>query len=137
MNPAHPLSAELSSAGLARRLAETEMRAGGFRGDVGAVVLLVSELVTNAVLHARPPIELSLGVTAETVDVQVRDGDARPLPGAPADSAVPTIGGHGLRIVAQVADTWGCDTFVTGVGDGKIVWFTLGLSGESDEKELL
>lgn len=133
MNPGHPLPAELSSARVARRLAEEELCASGFRGDVAAVVLLVSELVTNAVLHAQPPIELSVGATAGAATVEVRDGDARPLPGAIPASSAPTIGGYGLRIVADVADEWGCVTSGAENGGGKVVWFTV---GRTDEEHL-
>jgi anti-sigma regulatory factor (Ser/Thr protein kinase) len=81
--------------------------------------LLVSELVTNAVLHAR---------SAPRVDVDRRDGGvrvavsdtsaARPrvLDGGPYSAA-----GRGMMLVDRIASRWGVDP----LPDGKSVWFEL------------
>ncbi|MEV7924039.1 ATP-binding protein [Kitasatospora sp. NPDC088264] len=82
------------------------------------VLLMVSELVTNACLHAPGgPRELRLGWDGERLRVEVSDAS----PAAPrlrpfADPGRP--GGHGLRVVDRLARDWGC----LPEGEGKLVW---------------
>jgi anti-sigma regulatory factor (Ser/Thr protein kinase) len=86
------------------------------------LVLLVSELVSNAVLHSRAaadaPITLTASVTAEAVCVAVTDagGGFTPVPRKP-DAA---HGGYGLYLLEKAASRWGVDR--TG---GTRVWFEL------------
>jgi anti-sigma regulatory factor (Ser/Thr protein kinase) len=85
--------------------------------------LLTSELVTNAVVHART--ELTLTVTRDTdrdvVRVSVADGSAA----QPARRSYRTMstGGRGLGIVAEGSQAFGVDSFE----GGKAVWFELAL----------
>ena len=86
------------------------------RARLDTAVLLISELVTNAVLHGRGQIELS---------IQIGDGDARfsvcdDGGGRPAvRSHAGPEGGWGLRLVGQLAERWG-------VREGRTqVWFEL------------
>ena len=81
--------------------------------------LLTSELVTNAVLHARTTIIVSVRVTEQRVHIAVDDED----PSRPADGAVADLDTHGrgLTIVAGLARTWGVEPR----GDGKSIWFEL------------
>ncbi|WCN04885.1 SpoIIE family protein phosphatase [Streptomyces sp. M92] len=87
---------------------------------VDTAQLLVSELVTNAVLHARTDAE----VTVARLDgrVRVRVGDRRPGRGLVPQDCPPYAGtGQGLALVEQLASRYGVD-----VGDdGKTVWFEL------------
>ncbi|MHA6764341.1 ATP-binding protein [Streptacidiphilus sp. PAMC 29251] len=70
------------------------------------VLLLVSELVTNACLHAGGPSELTLHCTDALLRVEVSDGSASPpVPRTPHEATRP--GGHGLHIVARLALNWG------------------------------
>jgi anti-sigma regulatory factor (Ser/Thr protein kinase) len=89
-----------------------------------SALVLVSELVTNAVLHTGGPAELRiLVIEPDAVRVEVAD-HARDIPRSP-----PTAGAHGgfgLRIVAALADEWGC----TPLPHGKVVWFELGRGPE-------
>lgn len=83
--------------------------------------LAVSELVTNALLHAQPPITLRLGGTQEFPRFEVRDGSARP-PSQPLknrDDRALTTTGRGLDLVAKVSSAWGARIQT----DGKVVWF--------------
>src|SRR5262249_45194058 len=76
--------------------------------------LVVSELVTNAVLHARTPIELQVLVGRATLRIEVTDsGLDRPRMWAERDR-----GGRGLPIVEAVATGWG----ILDQGSRKTVW---------------
>ncbi|MEW2635225.1 SpoIIE family protein phosphatase [Streptomyces sp. NPDC048389] len=82
--------------------------------------LLVSELVTNAVLHARTEIEVSACVDDGTVRVRVRD--QRPDRGLVPHESPPYAGtGQGLALVEQLASRHGVDTGE----ESKTVWFEL------------
>ncbi|MDT7579138.1 MAG: hypothetical protein QOK35_402, partial [Pseudonocardiales bacterium] len=85
------------------------------RQDVATVV---TELVTNAVVHAGSPIRLRLVLDRAGLRVSVRDHRRRPLPD-PADPDAPR--GRGLRTVARLSRTWGVLLY----GDGKAVWAQL------------
>ncbi|MFJ3518901.1 MULTISPECIES: ATP-binding protein [unclassified Streptomyces] len=88
-------------------------------------LLVVSELVTNASLHAGGCHELLLR-SGDAFRVEVYDGlgDLRRLVnasrrGGPGDVRPPGLpGGHGLRLVRRLADRWGAEV----VGQGKVVW---------------
>ena len=82
----------------------------------------MSELVTNACLHARTEIILRYSVGPTVVRVEVTDGNTtRP---ATADAPDDAIAGRGLAIVGALAARWGVDP----VDDGKAVWFELSIS---------
>jgi anti-sigma regulatory factor (Ser/Thr protein kinase) len=104
--------------------------AAALAGDarVDDALVLVSELVTNAILHTSREAELRVlrPTGRDTIRVEVRDHD--PVPPQPSESAG-AHGGYGLRIVAAVADRWGH----TVVADGKIVWFELDGNGAPSE----
>jgi anti-sigma regulatory factor (Ser/Thr protein kinase) len=86
--------------------------------------LALSEVVTNAILHGRPPVTVRLRGTVSHPRVEVRDAS----PEQPAFTAVelaqeflgdlPTFG-RGLGIVAHTSEAWGAERD----GDGKLVWF--------------
>jgi serine/threonine-protein kinase RsbW len=84
-------------------------------------VLLVSELVTNAVRHARDTggIGLELASTGTCLRVEVQDGD--PSWREPDDQADPGESGFGFLVVDSVADRWG----LRRIGAGKAVWAEL------------
>jgi anti-sigma regulatory factor (Ser/Thr protein kinase) len=92
----------------------------------GTVALLTSELVTNAVLHARTSAIVLVEQRDGCVRVSVKDQSAA-LPvmrDAPHESAT----GRGLAIVDALSDRWGFDV----VAGGKVVWFELTtLDGDS------
>lgn len=92
----------------------------GHRADMAdTACLLTSELVTNAVLHAGPPVELVVDLNRARLSVEVIDScDDGP---APREAAPLDTGGRGLAMVEHLADAWG----VTRVVPGKSVWFSL------------
>ncbi len=82
------------------------------------ITLVVSELVTNAVVYGRPPIQLSLRRSGRTITVECHDGGAY-LPRrlhATADDEH----GRGLELVGLLATTWGTRR----LEHGKAVWCT-------------
>lgn len=86
-------------------------------------LLLVSELVGNAVRHGRDEIVLRLRPYPPGIGVAVTDhGDEMPtLPDGRPDPTVPS--GRGLLIVAALASRWGVEKVES--GSGKTVWFDL------------
>ena len=82
----------------------------------GGMPLVVSELATNAVLHAGSGFAVTLTHDDDVMRVAVAD-DERERP-APVDAASSAVGGRGLRIVDLLADRWGVDD----LADGKSVW---------------
>jgi two-component sensor histidine kinase len=84
------------------------------------VALLVSELVTNSILHAVPPIDLTLDRKDQLLRVEVSDG-ANQMPEM-IEPPRPAGGGYGLHLVEQLSDTWGT---ARRVPQGKTVWFEI------------
>lgn len=82
--------------------------------------LATSELVANAVRHAKTELTLTIRVD-DVVTVAIRDGQPELRRPIPADSDYLAENGRGLHIVAAVADDWGITTAV----NGKIVWFVM------------
>ncbi|MFJ3099526.1 ATP-binding protein [Streptomyces hydrogenans] len=80
------------------------------------VVLIVSELVTNAVKHARGPYALTVSMERGRVGVAVSDGSAD-LPGREDADAETAEGGRGLKILR----TLGAELFVSSSDSGKQV----------------
>ena len=88
-------------------------------------MLLTSELVTNAVLHARTAIELGITIADDSVVVTVHDLDlARPE----QDPYAAREGGWGLGLVSALAEDSAMDTDPAG---GKTAWFRLPRTGTS------
>jgi anti-sigma regulatory factor (Ser/Thr protein kinase) len=88
--------------------------------EAETLVLLASELATNAVLHARTDYEIRLYLTSDdAVRMEVADQNSR----LPSVASVPTdaTSGRGLLIVQALASAWGIEN----QGDGKLVWFEL------------
>ncbi len=109
-----------ASVGEARRFSEDWVRSEGVPELVEVVALVVSELVTNVVLHARTSFELTLEHRGDRLRVSVADRD----PGAPARRAVDVEAGsgRGLQLVHAVA----LDTGHELTGEGKQVWCEIG-----------
>jgi anti-sigma regulatory factor (Ser/Thr protein kinase) len=113
-----PLSSGLRSPGAARTLLR-EALTGCSEERIATAQLLVSELVTNAVLHARPPFVLGIQLEGDQMRIVVTDGSsAHPLARPVHDD---TAGGRGLPLVEALASTWGW--YIAGLG--KSVWFEL------------
>jgi PAS domain S-box-containing protein len=84
-------------------------------------VLLVSEVVTNAVLHAGTAIKVTVRVEQASVRVEVRDGSVALPSRRHYDEGAAT--GRGLELVDLLATTWGTEQ----ESNGKVVWFEVSL----------
>lgn len=82
-------------------------------------LVLTSELVTNAVLHARTPVDVRVEFDAERMRVEVADGDPC-IPG-PLPCTTDALAGRGLFLVQELAVAWGA----AAADGGKVVWFML------------
>jgi anti-sigma regulatory factor (Ser/Thr protein kinase) len=82
--------------------------------------VLISELATNVVRHARTPFTVVITWDGRTLRAEVSDGV--PLgPRPPLTSRDDDEGGRGLLLVDAVATDWGVDLY----HDGKTVWFEI------------
>jgi anti-sigma regulatory factor (Ser/Thr protein kinase) len=111
------LPPEPASAGVARRFVEQVLGEIVRPAAIEVVVLLTSELVTNAIVHVGTPLDVLVRDLHGWVQVEVRDaGQQVPVV---ADGVLAPESGRGLRIVEALSEGWGTD-----IGrDGKTVWF--------------
>ncbi|MEU6218424.1 ATP-binding protein [Streptomyces sp. NPDC047022] len=118
--------------GRARQWARSRLAGSGIAADeplAETLILLVSELVTNAVVHTGCPAVLRLlltgmrddpsGAVAGMVRLEVADASARPP--EPRHATGDETGGRGLELVDGLADRWGWDQ----EGVGKRIWCEL------------
>lgn len=109
----------------ARRWTVAALPALGVRSsDMGDdAVLVVSEMVANAVEHGHPPVVLTLSYLADQLSVSVTDTGGPPY-GFGTHAPDPTaVRGRGLAIVAALTAAWGITA--TRPGPGKTVWCIL------------
>jgi anti-sigma regulatory factor (Ser/Thr protein kinase) len=101
---------------VARDLVDAWLTEAGCDGELRTnTVLVVSELVTNAIVHAKSASKVRVSLRDGRVRVEVYDhGHRRPLERPSAGAA----GGFGLRIVASLSESWGWDF----TRSGKVVW---------------
>ena len=94
----------------------------GFHNGVALddALLLVSEMVTNAVLHGGPPVSIAVECEGPSVEIRVRDGGAR-MP-MRRRGELEDEHGRGLLLMSSVAQGWGVEQ----LDRGKEVWIRLG-----------
>lgn len=116
---AEPLSVRHARAFVAATLAAWDL------DDLSEVALLLtSEVVTNAIVHARTTFRLTLELDEPDLIVEVSDGS----PAEPAALAASDLGsddavhGRGLQLVDALAGSWGWRRAANGE---KVVWFLL------------
>lgn len=114
---------EAASARTARRFVERTLIDWRLEVFVSDATLLVSELVSNAVVHAvaissREDLRLRLLRTGGGIRVEVVDGSHD----LPVRRPVDVTGGRGLLLVDEIAVRWGTRS----EPGGKVVWFELG-----------
>jgi anti-sigma regulatory factor (Ser/Thr protein kinase) len=104
----------------ARHLVRDLLDAHGVAGDeLASALLAVSEIVTNAVIHAGTDVHVAAELAGARLRVSVSDRSPE-LPER-RDPELQSPSGRGLRLVEAVADRWGVER----AGDGKTVWFEL------------
>jgi len=114
-----------ASVAVARQRLSADLDAAGVvHAAVGDAVLVVSELLSNAIRHARPlpgaRVQVAWAVDNGSVEVAVSDGGAPTRP-YPAHASVSALGGRGLDVVEYLARTWG----VRADSQGLTVWAVL------------
>jgi anti-sigma regulatory factor (Ser/Thr protein kinase) len=102
----------------ARRFVAGTLRGWGLAALVEVVVLLTSELVSNAVMHgAGSPVGLVMLLDDHAIRVEIHDGNPAQPRLRPGDGDREQ--GRGLVLVAALAASWGVEP----AGGGKSVWF--------------
>jgi anti-sigma regulatory factor (Ser/Thr protein kinase) len=122
------LPATPPSVRLARDWVTSVLREIGREDLAESARLAVSELVTNAILHAEPPMTVHVRGTVEHPRVEVTDQSLVPpqrreshhLIDLGDDLSWSTMG-RGLDLVASYSERWGAD--ISATGTGKVVWF--------------
>ena len=121
------LEAAPQSVAAGRRFVARTLDAWGCADLADTACLLVSEILTNAVRHARTPVALRLHRTARDVSFEICDDNTHPpqrrLPDSDDES------GRGLMLVESLAAAWGTRPTRT----GKSVWFTLPVEPARDQ----
>jgi anti-sigma regulatory factor (Ser/Thr protein kinase) len=114
------LPSDGTAAGIGRAHARCVLDRWRLTALTDTVALVVSELIGNAVLYGRPPLDLLLRRSGGDVRVDVHDNASESTPELPAaEPALDAEGGRGLYMVQLVT----VDSGVTqGPGDGKSVW---------------
>ncbi|HTJ74021.1 MAG TPA: SpoIIE family protein phosphatase [Acidimicrobiales bacterium] len=115
-----PFEPKPESAGLTRGFTAGVLQGAGWAQQVDTAVLLVSELVTNAIRHARGPCALVVSFAEDSVELSVEDGDPR-LPVARGATGYEEDG-RGLLLLDALAESWGARPLPAG---GKAIWFLL------------
>lgn len=118
------------SAAAARATVRDALRGWTIENDaIDEVALLVSELVTNAILHGQEDVEVAVRLLPDAVRVEVADsGRVLPLRSTDADES-----GRGLAIVEALAHRWGVEPRP----EGKVVWFEVPRSGVTVDETLI
>lgn len=119
--PASPPSVRLARSWVSRVLAEI-----GRDDLVDSAQLGVTELVTNALMHSRPPLSIRVRGTVDHPRIEVVDSSPvppqrSPLAPEPEEDVHLTTFGRGLALVAMTANRWGSDLALD--GRSKSVWF--------------
>ncbi len=114
------VGADPAEVGRARRWARSRLAGSGIRDDeplAETLVLIISELVTNAVVHTGCPAVLRMLIAAEG-GVRVEVADASDRPPKPRHAEGEDTNGRGLELVDGLADRWGWQP----EGAGKSIW---------------
>lgn len=125
-----PVVAELrlaerdTSAALARQFTRSTLAAWASRCSHDDFVLVVSELVTNALLHGHGTPAVRLNDLGDRIRVEVCDES----PLLPVSHRVTPTSGLGLRVVEQISSAWGASRR----GRGKVVWCEVATSPDVD-----
>lgn len=112
---------ERSAVGEVRRELREFLRDSSDEERTEAAELLVSELVTNALIHTRHGAVVTATATPARLRVEVQDFASADLPAPYVPNADDGTHGRGLILVRSLADAWGVEAQAL----GKVVWFEL------------
>jgi anti-sigma regulatory factor (Ser/Thr protein kinase) len=107
----------------ARRFTRRALRAWRVTDEPDAILLIVSELVTNALVHTDGQVRLDLTLINSRLRVAVVDASPR-TPIKPTSIGWEATGGRGILLVEALSATWG----TVPVSGGKQVWAELPLT---------
>jgi anti-sigma regulatory factor (Ser/Thr protein kinase) len=120
------LPAQPESISVARRFVVAALHDAHADAAADDAATLVSELATNALLHARTTFTVEVQLVGEAVRIGVLDL-SRAVPRV-RDYGSDATTGRGMRLVASMATRWGVEPH----GDGKTVWFELPTQGTAE-----
>ncbi|WP_187279946.1 ATP-binding protein [Quadrisphaera setariae] len=116
-----------STPGAARRFTRNHLCAAHAADALDAVLVVVSELVTNAVEHGQPPVVLTLICNVEQVVVGVHDSSTTEPRRTEGEVPWYAESGRGMQLVEGLSVHWGVSDEGPGGGTGKGVWATITL----------
>ncbi|BDM69120.1 hypothetical protein HEK616_26070 [Streptomyces nigrescens] len=111
----------------ARRFTGRTLRTWGVTEEMDVALLVVSELVTNAIAHTQGEVRLDLTLAADRLRIAVNDASPR-APVKPASVDWEATGGRGLLLVEAMSASWGS----VPLSGGKQVWSEISL--QPDER---
>lgn len=111
------LAPQLDAAGKARTHVRAALLAWDLEDLLDPVLLLTSEIVSNALLHAGTPMSVCVTRVGPGVRLEVWDGS--PVPPVRRRRSATATTGRGVQLLESLADSWGS----TPQGSGKLVWF--------------
>lgn len=114
----------------ARRFSARTLRSWGIADEADTVLLVVSELVTNALVHTQGAVRVELTLAADRLRVTVSDSSPR-APAKPVVVDWESTGGRGLFLVEAMSAAWGS----VPVGGGKQVWSEIVVTRPERETE--
>ncbi|MCX5167550.1 SpoIIE family protein phosphatase [Streptomyces antibioticus] len=112
----------------ARRFTARTLRRWKVEEVTDAALLVVSELVTNALVHTQGPVQVDLTLRGDRVRVAVSDASPR-APAKPVSVDWESTGGRGLLLVEAMSDSFG----TVPVAGGKQVWSEITVPGHAPD----
>lgn len=116
------LPADPTAPAVARAKTRTVLGSWRLGALLEPLLLVVSELVGNAVRHGRPPVQMLLRRTGRGVVVEVHDDESAAAPPPAALPDVDAESGRGMFLVDAISSDSGVEQID---GDGKVVWARL------------
>jgi DNA-binding NarL/FixJ family response regulator len=110
-------SRDLGTPSEARRFIETTLASWETVDPIETIQLLVTELVTNVIVHTPGTPDVRVSLHPDFVHVEVSDPDAVVV--SPRQASINESSGRGLHLVEKLAAAWG----IVQVDAGKVVWF--------------
>jgi anti-sigma regulatory factor (Ser/Thr protein kinase) len=121
------LAPDTASVPAARRFVRVTLLAWGLPAAAEAAEILVSEVCTNAVLHARTEMTVKVSQAGDVAQICVEDGS--PVLPRQRRHGVDATTGRGMQLVEMLSLRWGVDH--VGTGPGKVVWFEVPVDGSA------